>query len=211
MMNNAGFQISLDLYGRLCVVIGGEDEAAHKTALLLDVGAKVTVVNPTLNVALRKLTAAGKVLHRGRRFRSTDAQGAFVVLNTLPGDTDLAKSLRDLSEAERFLVWSIDQPELSNFMMPALVRRGALRMAISTGGASPALAGILRRNGEEIFDEEFEKFLDWLGALRKDVQANEPSMEKRREQLKAAVEGFRLTGKVEYPAAWIAQQTSSDS
>ena len=67
-MNNAGFQISLDLYGRLCVVIGGEDEAAHKTALLLDVGAKVTVVNPTLNGPLRKLTAAGKVLHRGRRF-----------------------------------------------------------------------------------------------------------------------------------------------
>ena len=210
-MNNAGFQISLDLYGRLCVVIGGEDEAAHKTGLLLDVGAKVTVVNPTLNVALRKLTAAGKVLHRGRRFRSTDTQGAFVVLNTLPDDTEFAKSLRDLSETERFLVWSIDQPELSNFMMPALVRRGALRMAISTGGASPALAGALRRNGEEIFDEEFEKFLDWLGELRKDVRANEPSMEKRRERLKAAVEGFRLTGTVEYPDAWLAQKASSDS
>lgn len=210
-MNNAGFQISLDLYGRLCVVIGGEDEAAHKTALLLDVGAKVTVVNPTLNVELRKLTAAGKVLHRGRRFRSTDTQGAFVVLNTLPDDTDLAKSLRDLSAAERFLVWSIDQPELSNFMMPALVRRGALRMAISTGGASPALAGTLRRNGEEIFDEEFEQFLEWLGALRQDVQANEPSMQKRRERLKAAVEGFRLTGTVEYPVAWIEQKASSDS
>ena len=210
-MNNAGFQISLDLYGRLCVVIGGEDEAAHKTDLLLDVGAKVTVVNPTLNVALRKLTAAGKVLHRGRRFRSTDTQGAFVVLNTLPDDKEFAKSLRDLSETERFLVWSIDQPELSNFMMPALVRRGALRVAISTGGASPALAGTLRRDGEGIFDEEFERYLDWLGELRKDVRANEPNVEKRRERLKAAVEGFRLTGTVEYPAAWIAQKASPDS
>lgn len=210
-MNNAGFQISLDLYGRLCVVVGGEDEAAHKTGLLLDVGAKVTVVNPTLNVALRKLTAAGKVLHRGRRFRSTDTQGAFVVLNTLQDDKEFAKSLRDLSKTERFLVWSIDQPELSNFMMPALVRRGALRMAISTGGASPALAGALRRNGEEIFDEEFERYLDWLGALRQDVQANEPNMEKRRERLKAAVDGFRLTGTVEYPAAWLAQKPSPDS
>ena len=210
-MNNAGFQISLDLYGRLCVVIGGEDEAAGKTALLLDVGAKVTVVNPTLNVALRKLTAAGKILHRGRRFRSTDTQGAFVVLNTLADDTAFAKSLRDLSEAERFLVWSIDQPELSNFMMPALVRRGALRMAISTGGASPALAGILRRNSEEIFDDEFEKFLDWLGELRKELRANEPSMEKRREQLKAAVEGVRLSGKVEYPTAWVARKASADA
>ncbi|MDE0144267.1 MAG: bifunctional precorrin-2 dehydrogenase/sirohydrochlorin ferrochelatase [Nitrospira sp.] len=207
-MNNAGFQISLDLYGRLCVVIGGEDEAAHKTGLLLDVGAKVTVVNPTLNVELRKFTAAGKVLHRGRRFRSTDTQGAFVVLNTLQDDQGFARSLRELSEAERFLVWSIDQPELSNFMMPALVRRGSLRMAISTGGASPALAGTLRRNGEEIFDEEFERYLDWLGELRKDVQANEPSVEKRRERLKAAVEGFQLTGTVEYPAAWLEQKAS---
>ncbi len=210
-MNNAGFQISLDLYGRLCVVIGGEDEAAHKTGLLLDVGAKVTVVNPTLNVALRKLTAAGKVLHRGRRFRSTDTQGAFVVLNTLPDDKEFAQSLRALSETERFLVWSMDQPELSNFMMPALVRRGAFRMAISTGGASPALAGVLRRSGEEIFDEEFERYVDWLGDLRQDLKANEPSMEKRRERLKAAVEGFRLTGTVEYPAAWFSQKADSDS
>lgn len=205
-MNNAGFQISLDLYGRLCVVIGGEDEAAHKTGLLLDVGAKVTVVNPTLNVELRKLTAAGKVLHRGRRFRSTDTHGAFIVLNTLTDDQAFAKSLRALSEEERFLVWSMDQPELSNFMMPALVRRGALRMAISTGGASPALAGTLRRNSEEIFDEEFERYLAWLGELRKDVQANEPSAEKRRARLKSAVEGFRLTGTVEYPAAWLEQK-----
>ena len=84
-------------------------------------------------------------------------------------------------------------------------------MAISTGGASPALAGTLRRNSEEIFDEEFEKYLDWLGGLRKDVQANEPSVEKRRERLKAAVEGFRLTGTVEYPAAWHTHKASADS
>lgn len=202
-MNNSGFQISLNLQDRLCVVIGGEDEAAHKTSRLLNVGAKVVVVNPTLNVPLRKLTAAGKVLHRGRRFRSTDVQGAFVVLNTLEDDVDLAKSLRDLSEAERFLVWSIDQPGLSNFMMPAVIEQGDLRVAISTSGASPALASALRRDGEEIFDEEFGKFLDWLGELRRKVQADEPSIKKRKERLKAAVEGFQLTGKIEYPQAWI--------
>lgn len=211
MTNNAGFQISLNLQGRLGVVIGGEDEAAHKTSLLLDVGAKVVVVNPTLNTPLRKLTAAGKVLHRGRRFRSTDTQGAFVVVNTLAHDTDLAKSLRDLSEAERFLVWSIDQPELSNFMMPALVQRGALRVAISTSGASPALASALRQNCETIFDEEFETFLDWLGELRDDVQANEPNPAKRRERLKGAVEGFQLTGKIEYPQAWADHKASAGS
>ena len=206
---NPGFHVSLHLQGRLGVVIGGEDEAAHKTALLLDVGANVVVVNLTLNAPLRKLTAAGKVLHRGRRFRSTDTQGAFVIINTLAQDVDLARSLRDASEAEGFLVWSIDQPELSDFMMPAVVRRGALRMAISTGGASPTLARTLRQNCEEIFDDEFEHFLEWLGALREHVQADEPSMVKRRERLNAAVEGFQLKGTIDYPQAWTAHKEAS--
>ncbi len=211
MATNPGFQISLNLQGRLCAVIGGEDEASHKTSLLLKSGAKVVVVNPTLNVPLRKLTASGAVLHRGRRFRSSDTQGVFMVLNTLAHEPDLAQSLRALADAERFLVWSIDQPELSNVMMPAVVQRGALRVAISTSGTAPALASVLRQDCEKIFDEEFEKFVDWLCVVREDVQANEPGMEKRNARLKAVVDGFRLTGNIEYPQAWIAHKQSSDS
>lgn len=210
MANNPGFQISLNLQGRFCVVIGGEDEASHKTALLLASGAKVVVVNPTLNVSLRALTASGKILHRGRRFRSTDTHGVFMILNTLAADTDLARSLHALSEAERFLVWSVDQPEWSNVMMPAVVQRGALRLAVSTGGASPALASTLRKDCEEIFDEEFGKFVDWLGAIREEVRANEPGVEQRRARLKAAVAGFHLTGNIEYPPAWVTHRQSSD-
>ena len=206
---NPGFHVSLNLQDRLGVVIGGEDEAAHKTDLLLDAGANVVVVNPTLNAPLRKLTAAGKVLHRGRRFRSTDTQGAFLILNTLAQDTDFARALRDASESEGFLVWSIDQPESSNFMMPAVVRRGSLRMAISTGGASPTLARTLRRNCEEMLDDEFERFLEWLGTVREHVQADEPSMAKRRERLNAAVEGFRLKGTIDYPQAWTDHKEAS--
>ena len=206
---NPGFHVSLNLQGRLVVIIGGEDEAAHKTDLLLDAGANVVVVNPTLNAPLRKLTAAGKILHRGRRFRSTDTHGAFLILNTLARDTDLARSLRDASESEGFLVWSIDQPESSNFMMPAVVRRGSLRMAISTGGASPTLARTLRQNCEEIFGDEFEHFLEWLGTVREHVQADEPSMAKRRERLNAAVEGFRLKGTIDYPQAWTDHKEAS--
>ena len=211
MANNPGFQISLNLQGRLCTVIGGDDEASHKTSLLLESGAKVVVVNPTLNVPLRKLTASGAILHRGRRFRSSDTQGVFMVLNTLGHETDFAQSLRELAEAERFLVWSLDRPDLSTVMMPAVVRRGALRVAISTSGASPALASVLRQHCATIFDEEFETFLDWLGAVRKEVHDNEPGAEKRKVRLKALVDGFRLTGNVEYPQAWIAHKQSSDS
>ena len=211
MGENPGFQVSLDVQGRLCVVIGGDDEAAEKVARLLDAGAKVIVVSPTLNTALKKLTASGKVIHRGRLFRSTDTQDAFFILNVLREDTNLSRSLFELSQTERFLVWSIDQPSVSNCVMSAVAQCGDLRVAISTGGTSPALASVLRQNCEQLFDEEFVKFLEWLGALRKDLQATEPSDKRRRERLREAVEGFKVSGKLEYPSSWLAQNKPSAS
>lgn len=214
MIINPGFQVSLDVQGRMCVVIGGDDEAEEKIHRLLNAGAKVVVVNPTLNPSIRKLTASGKVIHRGRRFRSTDAQGAFLLLNVVHDDDDLAKSLFELAKTERFLVWSIDQPDLSTFAMPALVSRGHLRLAISTSGASPALASLLRQQNETIFDDDFGKFLDWLGDMRRELQEKEPHEGWRRDQLKAAVEGFAMTGTVTYPAGWLeakkAQETQAE-
>ena len=211
MSQNAGYQISLDIQGRLCVVIGGDDEASEKVSRLLEGGAKVIVISPTLNTTLKKLAASAKIIHRGRHFRSTDTQDAFLVLNTLREDLDLSKSLYELAKAEKFLVWSIDQAERSNFMMPAVVERGALRVAISTSGAAPALASTLRQNYETIFDEEFVQFLDWLGKIRESLHENEPNELRRREQLRAAVEGFSLTGTLVYPASWKEQKEQSDS
>ena len=86
MGNNPGFQVSLDLSGRQCLVIGGDEDATEKVCRILDAGAKVVVVNPTLTTELRKLTASAKVIHRGRKFRSTDTQGVFLVLNTIQDD-----------------------------------------------------------------------------------------------------------------------------
>jgi len=159
MNMNSGFQISLDVRGRSCLVIGGDEEAVEKIERLLDADAKVTVLNPTLHTKLRKLTASGKIVHRGRTFRTNDVQsGVTLVLNTLRDDPDLAKLLFDLVKTERFLVWSIDQPELSTVVMPAVVRRGHLRVAISTSGASPALAKALRQDLEIVFVTTLQLF-----------------------------------------------------
>lgn len=201
-MKNAGFQVTVDLDGRQCMVIGGDEEAVEKVHRLLDAGAKVTVVNPTLHVDLRKLTASGKVIHRGRTFRAGDVQGVVLILNVLKDDLDLAKSLFELAKTERCLLWSMDLPEYSTIMMPALVKRGALRMAISTSGTAPALAKVLRANLEELFDEEFDQFLDWLGALREELKSTEVSDRRRRERLTEAVNGFQLRGELQYPNSW---------
>ena len=136
MPANPGFQLSLDVKGRVCVVMGGDEEAADKVNRLLEAGAKVTVVSPTLNDALRKLTASAKVIHRGRLFRSTDLEGASLVINTVRGDPDQSKLLYELATKERVLLCTTDQPRYSTVMLPALASRGHLRCAISTSGGA---------------------------------------------------------------------------
>ncbi|GMV50442.1 MAG: hypothetical protein AMXMBFR67_19850 [Nitrospira sp.] len=185
------------------MVIGGDDEAAEKAQRLLEAGAKVTVINPTLNDALRKLAASAKIIHRGRHFRANDLESVILVLNTIRGDRELAHALITLARAQRFLVWSIDQPELSNVVMPAVVACGHLRVAISTSGQAPALSGFMKEDLERILDGEFAAFVEWLGKLREQCKANEPDAEKRRAMLHEALDGFRFLGKVQYPKVWL--------
>lgn len=202
MAINPGFQVSVDVKGRPCLVLGGDDDAADKVQRLLDAGAKVTVINPTLNDTLRRLTATGKIIHRVRTFRAPDAEGAILVINTLKGDREYGRSLYELAQKERFLLCSTDQPELSTCMMPALVNRGHLRLAVSTSGVAPALASHIRQDLETVFDDEFQSFIEWLRKLREEVQAAEPDDERRRAQLREAIEGFKLSASVTYPEAW---------
>jgi len=206
MAANPGFQLSFDVKGRTCLVLGGEDEAAEKAQRLLDAGARVIVISPTLNEALRTLASSAKVLHRGRLFRATDTEGVLLVVNTLRGDPDFSRSLYDLAKKERFLLCSTDQPEVSTVMMPALVSRGYLRFAISTSGVAPALASHLREQLGDLFNDEFRRFLEWLAAIRDETQQAEPDAERRRARLREAVEGFRLTGRIEYPKAWLEER-----
>ncbi len=203
MAANPGFQVSLDVRSRTCVVLGGDDEAADRVQRLLNAGAKVTVVSPALNDTLRKLAAAAKIIHRARRFRETDAQGAMLVLNTLRDDPAFSKSLYDLAQKERFLLCSSDQPDASNCLMPAVVGSGHLRLAISTSGVAPALSSRLREDLGRLFDtDEFRAFVDWLAGLREEAQQAEPEFERRQALLREAVGEFKLTGRIDYPKAW---------
>ena len=209
MATNPGFQVSIDVKGRPCLVLGGDDEAADKVQRLLDAGAKVTVIHPTLNEALRRLTASGKIVHRVRTFRAPDAEGAMLVINTLKGDREYTRSLYELAQKEKFLLCSVDQPDLSTCMMPALVARGHLRLAVSTSGVAPALAGRLRHDLETLFDDEFQSFMEWLKGLREEAQATEADDERRRAQLREAVEGFKLSASVTYPSVWLREKQNA--
>ena len=162
MAANSGFPLSLDVKGYPVLVLGGDEEAAEKTQRLLDAGAKVTVVAPTLHDILKDMAASAKVLHRGRHFRDADLESAILVLNMVRGDRDFSRALFTKAREKKCLLWSVDQPEFSTVTMPAVVACGHLRVAISTSGVAPALSGFMREDMEKIFGEEFAAFVEWL-------------------------------------------------
>ncbi|SLM49765.1 putative Precorrin-2 dehydrogenase [Nitrospira japonica] len=203
MPANPGFPLSLDVRGYHVVVLGGDEEAAEKTQRLLDAGAKVTVVAPTLHDHLKQLAASAKVVHRGRHFRVSDMENTILILNMVRGDRDFARSLFAKAREKKVLLWSVDFPEASSAIMPAVVATGHMRIAISTSGMAPALSGFMKEDLERILDSEFSAFLDWLGELREQAKRDQPDVEKRRTMLREALDGFRLLGKVQYPKVWI--------
>lgn len=211
MAPNPGFPLVLDVKGFSVLVIGGDEEAAEKTQRLLESGARVTVISPTLHETLKQLAASAKIIHRGRHFRETDLEHTILVLNTLRGDRDFAKALLAKAREKGFLLWSVDYPEASSATMPAVVASGHARVAISTSGVAPALSGFMKEDLERILDAEFAAFVEWLGELREQARANEPDAEKRRALLREALDGFRLLGKVQYPKVWLDERAKTAS
>lgn len=203
MAANPGFPLVLDVRGWPVLVIGGDEEASEKSQHLLESGARVTVISPTLSEPLRLLAASGKVIHRGRHFRETDLEHAILILNTIRGDRDFAQMLSAKAREKRVLLWSVDYPEASSVTMPAVVAAGHVRVAISTSGMAPALSGFMKEDLERILDAEFIDFVEWLGQLREQAKANEPDAEKRRSLLREALDGFRFLGQVRYPKVWL--------
>ncbi len=164
--------IFLDVTGRECVVVGGGVVAARKVESLVDAGAHVTVVSPCLSPLIESLVARGSVKHIARYYQPGDIRGCVLVYAA----TDDPKLHRELAAEARSLgipVNVVDVPELCTFIAPAVVKRGALQIAISTGGAAPAFAARLRRELEDQFGTEYALILEILRAARQRLHADE--------------------------------------
>lgn len=159
------YPMMVNLAGKRCLVVGGGSVAERKVGLLLESGAAVEVVSPTATARLAALSQAGRIRLRRRPVRSSDLAGAFLVVAA----TDDARVNREVAERVRSaggLVNVVDDPEACSFLVPSVVRRGDLTIAISTGGGSPALAKKLRHRLEETIGPEYEAFLATLRELR---------------------------------------------
>jgi precorrin-2 dehydrogenase/sirohydrochlorin ferrochelatase len=162
------YPILVDLQGKNALVVGGGKVAQRKIETLLEHGASIQVVARELTPGLEQLRSAGKVRFLGSEFSEAFLKGAFVVFAA----TDDASLNRRVSEAARqrgLLVNAVDQPADCNFIVPSILSRGDLLIAVSTSGKSPAFARKVRVELEQHFGEEYGSFLTLMGSLRKEI------------------------------------------
>lgn len=173
------YPISLiGLATRRSVVIGGGAVAARKVAGLLAAGAAVTVISPALVPELAQRAAAGEIEVVSRAYRPGDLAGAFLAI-AATDDPAVNRAVWEEAERGGCLINVVDDPGHSNFIVPAVVRRGEIVLAISTGGASPALARRLRERLEAAIGPEYGVLADLLAELRPELFACFPPGELR--------------------------------
>ena len=186
------FPISLRLEGRQCLVVGAGRIASAKASGLLSCGAKVVVVGPQAAAWVRDRARAGKLVWRRRTFTAGDLRGAFLVV-AATDSLAVNEAVFRACAARGVLCNVVDDPEHCHFFYSALMQRGSLQIAISTGGHSPALASRLRKELEKQFGPEWGLWVDYLGKMRRQILSSEGSVAKKRKLLLqiASAEAFQ--------------------
>jgi len=182
-----GYPVSLDLAGRTAVVIGDEAVAQGKVEGLLAAGAHVTVVADGPAVALSALESDPRVTVARRPWRPADLDGAAVCVAASP-DPGTRVAVCQAARDRGVLVNVMDDVEHCDFAAPALVRRGDLLIAVSTGGRSPALARRLREELEGRFGDEWAAILDLLAEVRADTLDRLPDLQERARRWQEALD-----------------------
>ena len=172
----------LDVTGRRCLVVGGGSVGLEKAAGLVACGAEVTVVSPQLHDGLRALG----VEWRDRRYETADLERMFLVI-AATSDRGVNEQVHADAEARAMLCNVADVPELCNFILPAVHREGPIAVAVSTGGASPALAKRLRSQIAELVRPEHGDLAEELRALRPEVKERFGTYEERRDYFEELV------------------------
>ena len=164
------YPVNLDIKGRKCVVVGGGGVGTRKVKTLLKCGATVTVVAEAASDELKKMAEGAEIELRERAYRAGDLAGAFMVIGATDDESLNARISQD-AEASQMLCNIADRPEVCNFILPAIVEKGDLILAVSTCGQSPAFAKKLRKDLEKQFGDEYTVFLTLMGAIRKRLLA----------------------------------------
>jgi precorrin-2 dehydrogenase / sirohydrochlorin ferrochelatase len=176
------FPIFLKLTGRQCTVIGAGNLAESKIESILAASGKVTVIAPKANARIGDLAEAGEIIWHKREYATGDLASQFLVVaaTNVPA---VNRAVFAEAESSGVLVNAVDDPPFCDFYFPSVVRRGDLQIAISTAGASPALAQRLRKEINALLPLDTGDWLSELGNLRREVLQMEPLNDARKELL----------------------------
>jgi precorrin-2 dehydrogenase/sirohydrochlorin ferrochelatase len=166
----AYFPVFLDLRGRRCLVVGGGAVAERKVQALVDCEADVVVVSLTATPGLAALAATGVVAYRERRFRRSDVRGCALVV-AATGVAEVDRAVAASARRAGALVNVVDRAEACDFILPSVLRRGELQVAVSTGGRSPALAREIRQRLEPLFPADLAGVVERVGLERHRARA----------------------------------------
>jgi precorrin-2 dehydrogenase / sirohydrochlorin ferrochelatase len=178
------FPIFLKLAARRCLVVGAGTVAESKIESLLLTDARIHIVAPRGTQTIEQWTREEKISWDMRPFEATDLEQVSLVIAATDSET-INHMVFEEARARGVLCNSVDDPEHCDFYCPAIVRRGQLQIAISTGGNSPALAQRLRRELEEQFGPQYESWVRWLGEARASLFARTLSPHQRRNWLRS--------------------------
>jgi precorrin-2 dehydrogenase len=188
MLETPFYIACLRLKGRRCLVVGAGDVGLEKVEGLLACDADVTLVAPEAHAALAELAAEGSIRWVRRAFEPADLDGCLIAI-AATDDTDVNIGVFDQAERRAMLVNVVDVPPLCNFILPAIVRTGPLAVAISTAGASPALAKRMKREISELFGEPYATLAVLLNDARGWAKGTLPTYQDRKEFFESIVNG----------------------
>jgi siroheme synthase-like protein len=189
LMNTTFYIACIRLRGRRCVVVGGGPVGLEKVEGLLACDADVTLIAPKAVKALRDYAGEGSIEWRERDYEgASDLEGALIAI-AATDDTDLNLRVFEDGESRSMLVNVVDVPPMCNFILPAITRHGPLAIAISTAGASPALAKRMKREIAEGFGEPYARLAEILNEYRGWAKGTLPTYDDRKEFFESIVNG----------------------
>jgi precorrin-2 dehydrogenase / sirohydrochlorin ferrochelatase len=188
MLDTPFYIACLRLSGRRCLVVGGGEVGLEKVEGLLACDADVTLVAPGAVPELEQLAREGSIRWEQRTYEPADLDGSFLAIASTD-DTDVNIRVYEDAEARAMLVNIVDVPPLCNFILPAIVRTGPLAIAISTAGASPALAKRMKREIAEAYGEPYARLAVILNDARGWAKATLPTYQDRKAFFEGIVNG----------------------
>ncbi len=189
MLDTPFYVACLKLRNRRCLVVGGGEVGLEKVEGLLACDGDVTVLAPEIEPQLEQLAREGSIAWERREYAGAeDLDGVFIVI-AATDDTDTNIRIYDDAEQRAMLVNVVDVPPLCNFILPAIVRTGPLAIAISTAGASPALAKRMKRQIAEEYGEPYARLAVMLNDARGWAKSTLPTYQDRKEFFEGIVNG----------------------